>query len=133
MARPKTEPGRSETGDGLTPRQESAALALAGGATFDEAAKASGAGVSTVKDWSATVPAFKARIGELRAEMTDRVFVRLVDAMGEAIDTMRDLMRSKSEGMRHKAAESIMAHHANAVELRDLKARLEAVEQGARR
>ena len=121
-------PGRSETGDGLTPKQESAAVALAGGATFDEAAKASGAGVSTVKDWSATVPAFKARVADLRGEMTERVFGLIVDAMAEAVGTMVGLMKSKNESMRHKAAESMMTHYANAVEVRDLKTRLEMLE-----
>ena len=63
----------------LSPKQESAAVALAAGLTVGEAARRSNAGERTIKTWSATCPAFARRVTELRAEMTSRALGRLVD------------------------------------------------------
>ncbi|HJZ59658.1 MAG TPA: hypothetical protein VKE74_32235 [Gemmataceae bacterium] len=85
---------RAETGlngltcGGLTPKQEAAAFALAAGATLDEAASQSGAGLTTIKTWGATIPAFSRRVTELRGEMTARALGRLVDSMASAAETL---------------------------------------------
>lgn len=50
----------------LMPKQEAAAFALAAGATLDEAANKSGAGLTTIKTWAAMIPAFSRRVNELR-------------------------------------------------------------------
>jgi hypothetical protein len=59
--------GLNGPADELSPKQETAAVALAGGATLDRAAKASGAGLTTLKTWQAECPAFRARIAEPKA------------------------------------------------------------------
>lgn len=115
----------------LSPKQESAAIELARGATLDEASKASGAGVTTLKTWQVAVPAFNSRVAELRSAMTDRVFGKVVDAMCEALDALRRLAKAgKTEATQVKAAEVILTHGAEAIEARDLKARIEALEAG---
>jgi hypothetical protein len=78
---PPAEPARNGTADELTPKQEAAAVAMAGGATYEQAAEASGAGVTTVKTWAAEVPAFRARIARLRAELSARVMGRVTAGM----------------------------------------------------
>lgn len=86
--------------NGLLPRQETAALQLARGATLEQAAKESGAGVTTIKTWAAQ-PEFNRRVAELRSQMTGRVFGKIVDAVTDAVDTLREVCRgSDSEAMR---------------------------------
>ncbi len=117
--------------NGLLPRQETAALQLARGATLEQAAKESGAGVTTIKTWAAQ-PEFNRRVAELRSQMTGRVFGKIVDAVTDAVDTLREVCRgSDSEAMRVRAAEAILSHGSNAIEVADLKARLDALERGA--
>jgi hypothetical protein len=93
----------------LTPKQESAALALAAGRTIDQAAKMSGAGARTIRTWLHDQPAFRWRIQELRAEMTSQALGRLVDTMAGAADTLSHLSRkAKSEMVRLSAARAIL-------------------------
>ena len=122
---------RNEPDRELNVKQEAVAVELARGLTYEEAAKATGTGIATIKKWAATYPAFKRRVMALRGQMTDRVFGLIVDAMRDAVQTMRDLMAtSNSELMRHKAAESMLAHGITAIEVKELRARIEALEEG---
>jgi hypothetical protein len=52
----------------LTPKQEQAAETLASGCTIEVAARECGAAARTIKAWLASVPGFKRRVDELRAE-----------------------------------------------------------------
>jgi hypothetical protein len=94
--------------DPLTPRQEAAALALAAGLTIDQAAKKSGAGGRTIRTWLHDQPAFPRRVTELRAEMTSLALGRLVDGMGLAADTLRALLKAKSETVKLGAARAML-------------------------
>lgn len=118
----KDERNDSERNGTLSPKQESAALEMARGATYEQAAKTTGAGVTTIKLWAANVPAFNERVRELRAELTERVFAILAHGMTVGVRTLIKLTKSKSETMRHKAAESLLTHGSNAIELRQLRA-----------
>ncbi len=114
----------------LTPRQETAALALARGASVREAAEQSGAGVRTIKTWTATVPAFTRRVNELRAEMTGQALGQLVAAMAGAARTLQVLCRSgQSEMVRLSAARSIIEMGTRLREATETEERLAALEQ----
>lgn len=126
----KDEPERIGTADELAPKQETAAVALAGGATFDEAAKAARAGVTTVKTW-ATVPAFRQRVNELRAELSARVLGRIAKGMMTAIETLERLSRSgKTEATQLKASEALLTHGTTLTEVAELKARMDQFDRG---
>jgi hypothetical protein len=121
---------------GLTPRQESVAVLLAAGASVVAAARRSHAAVPTIRKWLGTQPAFRQRIAQLRAELTSRAVGLLIDGMAEAARTLRRLLKSESEVMRHRAAESLLTHGAQLsalAELQDRIANLEQNQSGRRR
>lgn len=127
-----TEVSRNETGE-LSAKQSLAAVALASGATFEDAALASGAGCSTVKDWSANSVAFRERVrtltAEFAADLSARLLGRMTLGMVTAIDTLERLCRTaKAESTQVKAAEVLLTKGIELGEVRDLKARLEALE-----
>jgi hypothetical protein len=108
---------------------ESAAIALASGSTLDEAARQSGAGVTTVKRWVAELPAMRERGTELRAELSARVLARVASGMVTAIATLERLCaRGKTETTQLKAAESLLTHGNAAVEIAELKSRIDTLE-----
>jgi hypothetical protein len=116
--------------DRVSPRQEAVALALAAGYTIEAAAPRGQCAVPTVKGWLATQPAFKRRIAELRAEMTERALGKLADAMSEAADTLvRLCVRGKTEGIRLKAAEALLTHAVKLRESVELHERIRALEE----
>ena len=117
-------------GNGLNARQELVAVALAGGATLEAAARATSTGITTIKRWLDECPALSRRVGELRAEMTGRAVGELVAALSEAVGTMKELCGDPElpPAVRLRAAEAIVA---NAMKLRDsaeLEARIAALE-----
>jgi hypothetical protein len=134
--RPETASG-GRAGGTLPPRQEGAALALAGGCTIDIAARESGAGARTIRTWLATLPAFSRRIGQLRGEMTSRALGRLADNMASAADTLGYLCRQgKSEMVRLSAARAVLElgnKLRESVELEERIAALEARQNGRAR
>ena len=122
---------RAETGlkGLLSPRQESAALALASGRTLEVASRESGAGVTTIKTWQTTAPAFKQRVRDLRRELTDRAAGRVADAMTAAVNTLVELcLNGKTETTRLKAADSLLTHGPQLNGLAELEARLAELE-----
>src|SRR5262245_26416762 len=105
----RLESARNGTGNGeLTPKQEAAALALAAGATITAAARKTGAGETTLKRWLREQPALARRVADLRAEMTSRALGRMTDGMAEAADTLRRLLKGKSENVRLGAARALL-------------------------
>jgi hypothetical protein len=129
--RPRTAVNGRPAAGGLTPKQEQAALALAAGSTERQAARKAGAGERTLRTWLADQPAFARRVTQLRGEMTSRALGRLADAMVEAADTLRELLKAKGEQTRLLAARSVLEL---ATKLRDsveLEARMRALEDRA--
>jgi hypothetical protein len=115
--------------DRLTPRQEAAAIALASGCTVPAAARESGAGERTIKTWLASLPAFRRRIDELRAEMTRRSLGRLIGSMTSAADTLAFLARkAKAETVRLGAARAVLELAVKLRESVELEARIAALE-----
>jgi hypothetical protein len=113
----------------LTAKQEAAALSLAAGGTQEQASKQSGAGTRTIKTWLATLPTFKSRIQELRAEMTSRALGRLVENMVSAADTLGYLCRkSKSETVRLNAARAVLEMSTKLRESVELEQRISELE-----
>lgn len=112
----------------LTPKQEAAALALAGGATIGQAARRARAGERTVKTWLHDQPAFGRRVTELRAEMTERALGRLVDGMTSAADTLRGLLAAESEMVRLSAARAVIEIGNKLRETVELEQRIAALE-----
>jgi hypothetical protein len=93
----------------LSPRQEAVALGVASGLSLAAAARKAKVGVPTAKTWSASLPAFRRRIQELRAEMTSQALGRLVEGMVSAADTLAYLCRKgKSEMVRLGAARALL-------------------------
>jgi hypothetical protein len=96
----------------LTPRQEIAAVALASASSADGAARKAGVGVNRVWVWLREEPVFKARVQELRVQLTDRACGIVVEAMADAALALKRLLSSKSELVQLKAADSLLTHGA---------------------
>jgi hypothetical protein len=118
--------------DTLTPKQEAVATCLAAGMSIEAAARKSGCAAVTVKLWLRKRPAVRVRVRWLRVQATERALGLLVDGMAEAALTLRRLLRSKSEGMRLKAADSLLSHGAQLSALAELQERVAELERGKR-
>lgn len=107
----------------LSPKQEVAAVSLAGGATQKRAAASARVSTTTVKNWGAE-EAFQDRVTELRSQLSGRVLGQLARGMLKAVTTLRKLCASEAEGMRLKASEALLSHGAVLMDLADLRRRL---------
>lgn len=104
------------------------AARLAAGATIRDAARELGIGEKTAHRRLAD-PAFKARVAELRQEMTTRAVGRLADRMADAADVLGELLKSVNEGTRLKAAVALLDQGLKAVAIADVQSRLTAIEE----
>ena len=93
-----------------TPRQESVALLLASGHSIEQAACLCGLSVPAVKKWKRIQPGFMAYVRELRHDLTEKAGGILADGMTKAAGTLVELLGSKSEGIRLKAADALLSH-----------------------
>jgi hypothetical protein len=93
--------------------------------SIEAAARKSGCAAVTVKLWLRERPAVRVRVRWLRAQATERALGLLVDGMAEAAQTLRRLLRSKSEAMRLKACDSLLTHGAQLSALAELQAEVE--------
>jgi hypothetical protein len=124
----RTIKGLKSTTDGLSPKQEMAAVSLAGGATLEEAAIACSGVARTIKTWS-TLPAFRQKVSEVRSELTSRALGKLVENMTSAADTLGYLSRkSKSENIRLSASRAIIELGTRLRDMVELEARIAALE-----
>jgi transposase-like protein len=111
--------------NGLPPKQELAALALASGGTLQEAAEQAGIGETTLKRWLAECLELRDRVRELRRGLTERAAGVLAEAMTTAARTLVRLCGSEDEGIQLKAAEALLAHGREANSLADLQAEVD--------
>jgi hypothetical protein len=88
-------------------RREILATWLATGHTVKSAANEAGFEERSAYRWLQD-PRFRARIGELRAEMIDRALGKLSEAACAAVDTLVALLDEDSPAIRHRAAASIL-------------------------
>jgi hypothetical protein len=108
---------------------DAVALALASGLTVEAAAGAAGVGERTVYRRLAN-PAFRVRVSELRTAMVERALGKMADGMGEAADTLRQLLAAKSESVRLGAARALFELSVKLRESVELEERLRALEEG---
>jgi hypothetical protein len=118
----KSRPTGQKGGDALI-------LALAAGLSVPQAAKRAGLGVNTayvrVRD-----PAVRRAVAKARDDLLSQAVGRLADAAVEAVDVLRAALRSKSEGMRARAALGILGHMIRGMEAHELARRLTDLEEG---
>ena len=108
---------------------EALVLALACGATVENAARTAGVSLRTVYRRLAE-PAFRTRLQGARAEMVQRATGMLTAAALEAVKTLLVLQQaSVSAAVRLGAARAILELGAKLREVADLEARLAALEQ----
>ncbi len=81
----------------LSPTQEKAALGLARGLTQCEAGREAGVADRRIRHWLADVPAFAARVHELRREMSDRLVTLLTSTAADAMLSLDRLRRTATE------------------------------------
>jgi hypothetical protein len=80
---------------GLTPAQDRAVVALAGGATVTAAAESAGVSRPTVYAWLDGLPEFVAELNRARAEARDAIRAELCSLAVDAVAAMRELITSK--------------------------------------
>jgi hypothetical protein len=103
-------------------------LALATGATGDEAAQAAGVSPRTVAR-RVNDHALMSRVAALRSEMVSRACGRLADAMAAAADVLRRLLASADEGVQIRAARAVLELGLKAREAEEIEARVRELEE----
>jgi hypothetical protein len=117
--------------NGRRKRDDALALALASGQTLRAAAAAAGIAERTAaRRWAD--PAFRDRVTELRAEMVSRASGKMGDAMAEAADVLRKLLRAKKESTRLAACRAILEFGVRLHETAENDAKIQALEESAR-
>jgi len=118
-----------EVEDGLDLRQDKALAALLLGKTNREAGRAAGAAESTVRRWRKD-PLFIAAYRARRSEVVSDAIAGAQRLCKEAVDTLGELMRDTNQpgAVRTSAAKLVLDVSLKAVELEDLKTRIEALE-----
>jgi hypothetical protein len=114
----------------LTPAQHKAIAHLLAARNFEEAAKVSGISVRTLLRWN-DEPHFHAALLEAEALAIDYAVRRLATLAERAVDTLRAILESDqaSDGIRVRAALGILDSLIHLRELRNVEARLTALEQ----
>jgi hypothetical protein len=103
-------------------------LALAGGQTVRDAARAAGVGERTAsRRWADSE--FRRRVTGLRAEMVARAAGQLADGMAEAVTTLRRLLTAEAESVRLAAARSILEIGTRLRESVELEVRIQELEE----
>lgn len=74
-------------------------------------------------------PSFQAEYTELKKKSFDIAFSELVKATNQAVTVLQELLNSKKEYIRYKAASKIIELTANAIIINDITERLERLEQ----
>ncbi len=98
------------------------------GATQAEAAARAGVGERSVRRREAD-PAFSRSVQLERRQLLEQANGRVAGRLGEAVDTMADLMRSAdADGVRLAAAKALIAAGGR-IEIQQLAARVETVER----
>ncbi len=105
-------------------------LALAGGASYDEAAAEARVSKRTIARRMAD-PAFRAEVEGLRRSLLDAAMGKLAASTAEAVETLAALMAPDPDtppATRRAAAEAVLSHALRLREHLDLEARIAALE-----
>lgn len=117
-------------GEKLTRKQEQAVISLLTCSTIGEAAKNTGISEVTLWRWL-QLPGFTERYREARRQAVGQAVAMLQQATGEAVETLREVMHDKAsrDSSRVAAAKSVLELAIKAVEIEDLQAKVEELEQ----
>lgn len=122
--------GNCRANGGLTAKQERVALNLAVGMSYEAAGAATSVAARTIRSWMANVPAFKARLNELRSELTAQALGQCLDNMTAAVTALVHLCQnSQQEMVKLMAAKSIIDYAVRLREHTELVERITALEQ----
>ena len=116
--------------DHLTPKQQKALAALLSEPTIEKAAAKVGVGERTLHTWLHE-PAFAAAYRAARREAVSQAVARLQQVSTHAVTVLVNVMANTSTppATRVAAAKTVLEMAIKAVELEDLAARLDALEQ----
>jgi len=117
----------------VTPRQAQGIAALLAEPTITAAAERAHVQPKTLYRWLRQ-PAFTAELRRAQGERIDQAAARLTGGLDQALDELERLMTSaQSETVRRQAATEWLNRVHQFVELRDIEARLTAIEESDRR
>jgi hypothetical protein len=116
-------------GEKRSRKQEQLIAALLSHPTIEAAAKSVGIADKTAWRWM-KLPEFQATYREARREAMRQTTARLQEAATEAVDALRQVQRAgESESARLSPARTVLEQAFKAVDLEDVQARLETLEQ----
>lgn len=111
-------------------KKEEAIAALLSQRNMEEAARAAGIGTNTLFRWL-QIPEFQAAYRQARREAFGQATSRLQQGSSAAASTLLKIMLDKDAptSSRLRAAESVLAHGAKAIEIEDIEARVSELER----
>jgi hypothetical protein len=119
-------------GSKFTRKMEEAIAALLIQRNIEDAAKAAGIGTQTLLRWL-KVPEFDKAYRAARRAAFGQSTARLQQATGAAVSTLLKIMvdASTPPSVRVRAADSVLDHAKQAIEIEDVEVRVAALEQAA--
>jgi hypothetical protein len=113
-------------------KKEEAIVALLTHRSIEEAAKSIGIGIQTLLRWM-KVPEFDKAYREARRAAFSQATARMQQATGAAVSTLLKIMvdTNAPPSTRVRAADSILDHAKQAIEIEDVEVRVAALEQAA--
>jgi transposase-like protein len=113
-------------------KKEEAIVALLTHRSIDEAARATGINPNTLLRWMKE-PEFQTGYREARRAACGQATARLQQATGAAVSTLLKIMvdAKAPASTRVRAADSVLDHARQAIEIEDVEVRLAALEQAA--
>jgi transposase-like protein len=113
-------------------KKEEAVAALLTARSIEEAARAIGVGTSTLLRWQ-NIPEFQQAYRAAKRAAFEQSSARLQQASGAAVSTLLKLMVDSSSpaATRVRAAHSVLAHAARAIEIENIEARVSELERTA--
>ncbi|MDQ3256444.1 MAG: hypothetical protein M3R15_21570 [Acidobacteriota bacterium] len=114
----------------LTPKQESAIIALLDCGEVKAAARVAGINEATLWRWL-KLPAFQSRYREARRQLVETAIAQLQSDCTIAVRVLREVAEDKNSpaSSRVAAAKTILEQSIGAIELMDLQERVEILEQ----
>jgi hypothetical protein len=116
-----------KTEQNLTEKQRKAVISILEAKSISEGVKKAGISRTTFYEWLKT-PGFKSEFSRQRNELIELGLDELKAATGEAVKVLKGLLGSKNEGIRFRAAESILTHVEKFKELEEIEKRLTEIE-----
>src|SRR5450432_1174333 len=119
----------TSSGSKFTRKKEEAIAALLTQRNIEEAAKSIGIGTQTMLRWL-KIPEFEKSYREARRAAYSQATARLQQATGAAVATLLKIMveTSSPPSVRVRAADSVLNHAKQAIEIEDVEVRVAALE-----